>query len=149
MAGGKRPGAGRKKGSRNKASAARELAITARGLTPLAYILSIVRDETAKTELRNDMAKAAAPYVHPRLAAVEHTGTDEKYATPQRWHVEIVPTPKRENTLPSSESLPSNAIAQLTQEPRHPSAGAITSCGVNGEEIPRGQWVTYVTGRAW
>ena len=73
MAGGKRPGAGRKKGSRNKASVARESAIVASGLTPLDYMLAIMRDVTADRALRCDMAKAASPYCHPRLAAVEHT----------------------------------------------------------------------------
>ncbi|MEO8325497.1 MAG: hypothetical protein ABI618_06590 [Nitrospirota bacterium] len=71
MKGGKRPGAGRKKGIPNRASAAREAAITASGLTPLDYMLSTMRDETKPLALRLDMAKAAAPYVHPRLASVE------------------------------------------------------------------------------
>lgn len=48
-------------------------------------------------------------------------------ATSQRWHVVLVPTPKRENTLPSSENLPSNGIAQLTHGPSHTSAGRIIS----------------------
>jgi hypothetical protein len=71
MKGGKRPGAGRKKGIPNRASVAREAAIAASGLTPLEYMLSTMRDEGKPLELRLDMAKAAAPYVHPRLASVE------------------------------------------------------------------------------
>lgn len=71
MKGGKRPGAGRKKGIPNRASAAREAAITASGLTPLEYMLSTMRDESKPLALRLDMAKAAAPYVHPRLASME------------------------------------------------------------------------------
>lgn len=74
MRGGKRHGAGRKKGARNKASAAREAAIAASGLTPLQYMLALMRDETQPVAVRLEMAKAAAPYVHPRLAAVAHTG---------------------------------------------------------------------------
>ena len=81
MRGGKRPRAGRKRGSRNKASAAREIAVAASGLTPLAYMLSIMRDETQPLTVRIEMAKAAAPYVHPRFAAIEHRG--EKEAQPQ------------------------------------------------------------------
>ena len=77
MRGGKRHGAGRKKGARNKASAARETAIAASGLTPLEYILGIMRDEAQQVAVRLDMAKAAAPYVHPRLAAVAHTGESD------------------------------------------------------------------------
>ena len=73
MKGGKRPGAGRKKGVPNRASAAREAAIAASGLTPLEYMLNTMRDEGKPLALRLDMAKAAAPYVHPRLASVEQT----------------------------------------------------------------------------
>jgi hypothetical protein len=39
-------------------------------------MLAVMRDETAPADRRDDMAKAAAPYVHPKLAAVEHTGKD-------------------------------------------------------------------------
>ena len=74
MRGGRRHGAGRKKGSPNKASAAREVAVAASGLTPLEYMLSIMRDETQHIAVRMEMAKAAAPYVHPRFAAIEHRG---------------------------------------------------------------------------
>ena len=71
MKGGKRPGAGRKKGVPNRASAAREAAIAESGLTPLEYMLMTMRDKAKPLELRLDMAKAAAPYIHPRLASVE------------------------------------------------------------------------------
>lgn len=72
--GGKRPGAGRKAGAPNKATAARQKAVTESGLTPLDYMLSIMRDEQMTTESRFEAAKAAAPYVHPKLANVEHSG---------------------------------------------------------------------------
>ena len=39
--------------------------------------------------------------------------------TPQRWHVELVPTPKREDPAPSNESLHSNGLARLTHGPSH------------------------------
>lgn len=41
------------------------------GITPLEYMLKILRDETADPLRRDDMAKAAAPYVHPRLSSIE------------------------------------------------------------------------------
>lgn len=41
------------------------------GLTPLEYLLSVMRDEGAEEARRVDAAKAAAPYVHPRLGAIE------------------------------------------------------------------------------
>jgi hypothetical protein len=72
--GGARPGAGRPKGVPNRATAKREAEIAASGLTPLDYMLSLLRDETLDTETRFEAAKGAAPFVHPRLAAVEHSG---------------------------------------------------------------------------
>ncbi len=77
MRGGKRQGAVRKKGRPNKASAARETAIAASAVVPLNYMLSIMRNETQPTAVRLEMAKAAAPCCHPKLAAVEHTGSGE------------------------------------------------------------------------
>lgn len=74
MRGGKRPGAGRPPGAVNKATAQRQAEIAASGVTPLEYMLAIMRDEAADEAKRLDAAKAAAPYVHPRLAAVEHSG---------------------------------------------------------------------------
>ena len=61
---------GRKKGTPNKASAAREVEIRASGMTPLEYMLQVMRDVAAPTELRLDAAARAAPYVHPRLSSV-------------------------------------------------------------------------------
>lgn len=67
---------GRTKGIPNKASAAKAAEVAASGLTPLDYMLSVMRDTKADVARRDDMAKASAPYVHPKLAAVEHTGAD-------------------------------------------------------------------------
>ena len=74
--GGKRPGAGRKAGAITKRT--REIAegALAEGESPLEYMLRVMRDEAADAERRDDMAKAAAPYSHARLAAIEHTGKD-------------------------------------------------------------------------
>ena len=69
--GGKRPGAGRKAGSPNRASQERQERIAATGQTPLDYMIAVMRDETQPPERRDDMAKASAPYVHPRLASTE------------------------------------------------------------------------------
>lgn len=74
--GGAREGAGRKRGVPNKASAAKAAEIAASGETPLDYMLRIMRDEKAEPNRRDDMAKASAPYAHPKLASVEHGGKD-------------------------------------------------------------------------
>lgn len=75
MAVGKKTG-GRKKGVRNRAGVAKAEAVAASGLTPLDYLLFVMRDPQAEAQARQDAAKAAAPYVHPRLSAIEHTGRD-------------------------------------------------------------------------
>lgn len=67
---GKKTG-GRQKGVPNKASAAKAKAIADSGMTPLDYLLDVMRNGEDPIQ-RLDAAKAAAPYVHPKLAALEH-----------------------------------------------------------------------------
>lgn len=90
MRGGKRPGAGRKKNIPNRASAARERAVAASGMTPLDTMLKAMRtfsalaDECADNKKEHvhflraaaAIAKDAAYFVHPRLAPVERTPID-------------------------------------------------------------------------
>lgn len=76
--GGSRTGAGRPKGGANKINDEARTKALAGGTSPLDYLLGVLRDEEQKQEVRIDAAKAAAPYVHARLAAVEHSGNDEK-----------------------------------------------------------------------
>lgn len=73
--GGKREGAGRPSGAVTTRS--REVAEQAskEGLTPLDYMLSILRDVEADTKDRMWAAEKAAPYVHAKLASVEHSGS--------------------------------------------------------------------------
>jgi hypothetical protein len=77
MAKGKKTG-GRKKGSRNKATIALEQELAASGELPRDYMLRIMRDPNADDHRRDEMAKAVAPYVHPRFATIPHTGDGEK-----------------------------------------------------------------------
>lgn len=44
------------------------------GLMPLDYMLSVLRDVDRPDDERMDAAKAAAPYLHAKLAAIEHSG---------------------------------------------------------------------------
>jgi hypothetical protein len=60
---------GRTKGTPNRATAARASEIAAAGLTPLDYMLGILRDESKDAAERFEAAKQAAPYCHPKLAA--------------------------------------------------------------------------------
>ena len=51
------------------------------GLSPLDFLLGVARDESADMKLRIEAAKAATPYVHPRLASSEvQVTTDDKPA---------------------------------------------------------------------
>ena len=75
MGSGRKTG-GRKAGTPNRATAAKVAAIAASGLTPLDYMLSVMRNEDGAPEIRLEAAKAAAPYVHPRLSAVEYSGPE-------------------------------------------------------------------------
>ena len=72
MARGRKTG-GRQKGTPNKVTAEMRAEITETGETPLEYMIRIMRDEEADPSRRDDMAKAAAPYLHPRLSNVDQS----------------------------------------------------------------------------
>lgn len=96
--GGARKGAGRKKGSATAKTRAIADKAAADGITPLEFMLQVMRSEPSDqldardalraTEMRFEAAKAAAPYMHPRLASVEHVGGDES-SNPIRGITEI------------------------------------------------------------
>ena len=82
--GGARKGAGRKLGSATKRT--REVAdrAAAEGITPLEYMLAVMREDSTHEDARIqagreamkfEAAKAAAPYIHPRLQAIVHSGS--------------------------------------------------------------------------
>ncbi|WP_238878645.1 hypothetical protein [Achromobacter xylosoxidans] len=108
--GGARKGAGRKPGAATKKTREIADKAAAEGITPLEVMLramtalvdqadalaagSGAKDKEQTAELNGkavsrigllvaaaDVAKDAAPYIHPRLAAVEHTGKDGKPLT--------------------------------------------------------------------
>ena len=77
--GGRRPGAGRKPGSMNRCTREALARAEATGITPLEYMLQVMRDPETPIPRRDDMAKAAAPYLHPRLNAMSvKAGVDLK-----------------------------------------------------------------------
>ena len=71
--GGKREGAGRPKGSKNLTTQKLERKAKSGGLMPLEYMLKVMCNAKAGAERRDRMAIAAAPYITPRLQAVEYT----------------------------------------------------------------------------
>lgn len=106
--GGTRVGAGRKEGSLSKRT--REIAELAasQGITPLEVMVKTMHEileEAGKHEhedpalmmegrikllnMAATIAKHAAPYMHPRLSAIEHTGKD---GTPLQSGVLVVPS---------------------------------------------------------
>ena len=68
--GGSRPGAGRPKGSVSRRHVEVLAGAAAEGLTPVEYMLSLLRDEDADQDWRAWAAEKAAPFIHPRPAPV-------------------------------------------------------------------------------
>lgn len=90
---------GRKKGSKNKRmaipAAVNEAAAKAAlaGMSPLEYMLGVMRDPTQEARRRDDMARAAAPYLHQKLAATEVTNKTpaiDPNKSPQQLREEIL-----------------------------------------------------------
>jgi len=70
--GGYREGSGRKKGS--VAVKHRVVVEDPKGLMPVEWMLAVLRDPEAEPARRDAMANMAAPYLHPRLNAVNING---------------------------------------------------------------------------
>lgn len=83
--GGKREGAGRPKGSKTRKNAEIAQRAAEQGITPLEYMLEVMRDEANETSARLDAAKSAAPYIHPRLSAVQVEGGDKPLKMQIGW----------------------------------------------------------------
>jgi hypothetical protein len=75
--GGKREGAGRPVGAISRKS--REMAEKAasEGITPLEFMLNVLRDETMTFDSRCWAAEKAAPYIHAKLSSVEVSGDSD------------------------------------------------------------------------
>jgi hypothetical protein len=73
--GGARKGAGRPKGVPNKKTIEVQTAVAEAGVTPLEYMLQIMRNELEDPRARLNAAVSAAPYVHAKLSSVEMHAT--------------------------------------------------------------------------
>lgn len=91
--GGYRPGAGRPRGSKNKfrqeTGADIAVAAAAEDITPLEYMLRVMRDPREDKDRRARMAIACAPFIHPKagegkgkkeLASERAKAASEKFA---------------------------------------------------------------------
>jgi hypothetical protein len=72
--GGAREGAGRKPGGTNRANQEAVEQAKAGGEMPLDFLLRIMRDPESDEAKQIDCAKAAAPYCHQKLSAIDLTG---------------------------------------------------------------------------
>ena len=81
--GGRRPGAGRPVSSKNQRSAEIARAAAESGITPIEVMLGTMRElwasgtPEAKREAA-EIAKDAAPYIHPRLASIDQTVSEDR-----------------------------------------------------------------------
>jgi hypothetical protein len=90
MARGRKTG-GRQKGARNRATDEARAAAAATGILPLDHMLSVMRDLTADPKRRDAMAMAAAPYLHPRLTAIDaKLNPDAAERSPRKLLLEFV-----------------------------------------------------------
>ena len=66
---------GRAPGTPNRKTAETQAAVEASGMTPLEYMLTIMRDVGQDEARRLNAASMAAPYVHAKLSSIEMTAT--------------------------------------------------------------------------
>jgi len=137
---GSKPGehrGGRRKGTPNKATAARQVQVAASGKTPLDVMLDNMRfaheqaerlmedlnEGSATTQLSEVMkwrqiaqeaAKDAAPYVHPKLSSVEHGGNDKK---PVQMRMTIQFVRAKDGRPAPPDDLPADLPPNVTRLP--------------------------------
>jgi hypothetical protein len=78
---------GRPRGSRNRRTRALVEAAQAGGEMPLDYMLRVMRDPSIPAKRRDEMAKAAAPFLHPKLASIEQHGSAD--TPPVLTHIRV------------------------------------------------------------
>ncbi len=84
---------GRQKGSLNKVTVeereARAAAVES-GLTPLEYMLGVMRDTGVDGDRRDRMAQAAAPYLHAKIATMENPVVNVLSSDPEGIQISFV-----------------------------------------------------------
>jgi hypothetical protein len=71
--GGARENAGRKPGQSTKLNEEARVAALEGGISPLDYMLALLRNESNAWDVRFEAAKAAAPYMHAKLSTTDST----------------------------------------------------------------------------
>jgi hypothetical protein len=98
MALGRKTG-GRQKGAPNRVTAEARAAAEATGITPLDYMLSVMRDAKAEPKRRDAMAMAVAPYLHPKVSPVE-AAKPEQRSDAEKYGIRVTfvrPPPRHED----------------------------------------------------
>jgi uncharacterized protein DUF5681 len=105
---------GRPKGSRNKRTLATLEAAKADGELPLDYMLRIMRAPKASNTRRDEMARTAAPNLHPKIVATpfvpppkdnDDNQIEIVFVNPKREHVPFRPPPELEAAATSRRKL--------------------------------------------
>ena len=79
---------------------------------PLDYMLSVMRDSTADAKRRDAMAIAAAPYLHPKLTAVDPKPNEPETSEGPHIRVTFVrPRPRLEPDDEHNETSPVGSLA--------------------------------------
>lgn len=81
MHGGRRNGSGRPKGAISFRTRALIEAAASGGEMPIAYMLRVMRNENAPDARRDDMARAAAAYLHSKLSLARDEETNDDRPT--------------------------------------------------------------------
>lgn len=88
--GGARKGAGKPRGAKTRVTQ-EAIQRAGEGETPLEYMLRVMRSAGVPDERRDEMALAAAPYVHAKLSQIETKGettirtVSAEPTTPEQW----------------------------------------------------------------
>ena len=92
--GGKREGAGRKPGAVTQRTRDIAEAISSDGgLSPLEFLVAVMRDVSADEAKRIDAAKAAAPYLHAKLSNIEAKVEGDFNISEVGWIIRAKPQP--------------------------------------------------------
>ena len=96
--GGARPGAGRKRGGLNEKNRNLVAAVVEAGVTPLEVMLAAMRKcyDDGDLDRAAEIAKDAAPYVHPRLSALSghfKVASTVRVIEDDNWYRRIQPVP--------------------------------------------------------
>lgn len=121
--GGRREGAGRKKGSHNRASVERQERIASTGQTPLDVLIEVMRFCRANLAMAQQnkegkdvqriwamvtakIAADAAPYVHPKLAAIQVSGDPDNPLVVVDKIERVIVNQIENLTNPDAENIP-------------------------------------------